>query len=289
MFINPSSVLPQFEAKNVSGYRFEPEIDAQWCRNLLWITPATWESVRAAQLMVVGCGGLGAQFVIQASHVGFRRFILCDPDIVTPDSFNRYVIATHADLAFPKVEVLRRYVESHFPGSSVMAIELAFPNVRAIQQIGGSTAVIGCVDDIPTRIQLDVACRKHGRPLVDLGTGFQIDDVSGGVTAGGGQVLISVVGGACLLCMGFTPGLLGHDYYLPGRTTPEPSSILLNTVCSAIAVEQILRGIPDPEANCIRYDRATMTLSRGIVQRRFGCRVCSELAAPHIASVSEWS
>ncbi len=54
--------------------------------------------IAESRLFVVGCGGLGSLFVIEAAHLGFRDFILVDADKLETSNLNRFIIATREDV-----------------------------------------------------------------------------------------------------------------------------------------------------------------------------------------------
>ena len=150
-----------------------------------------------------------------------------------------------------------------------------------------ATLVIGCVDNSFTRMEVDVACRTSGRTLIDLGSGFAVNESGDSVIASGGQVCISNPKGPCLQCLGFDVQGTENNYFLPGSSTPEPSSLLLNTVIASLAVEcaiNILIGTK-LEFNKLSYDRRDFSVQMTEARRDPSCRVCGEQSEAHINSV----
>lgn len=260
-----------------------------WSRNVLWMSPAARAAVADAHLVVVGCGGNGVAFCVDAAHLGFRRFTLCDGDSLDESNLNRFIVALPGEVGRPKVEVIRSYLTARFPGADVDAIAEPFPNARLDDRLGPGSLVVGCLDDAFARIELDVHARRHGRTLVDLGSGFVVDASAGSgdpVLGAGGQVAISRPGGPCLRCLGFDLDGTKHTYYAP-EATPEPSSLLLNSIVAALAAEAVVRELCGALApvNFIAYDRERCHLARGEVAARPGCAICGPDGARHVDAV----
>jgi hypothetical protein len=242
-----------------------------------------------SHLVVIGCGGNGAMFVTLAAHLGFRHFTLCDADSLDATNLNRYVIALPDQIGEPKVEIVRSYLTSRFADVLVECVQKPFPNEEIASAFRSASLIVGCVDNVHTRIEVDVLSRKHRRVLMDLGAGFTLDDTSGLPVAAGGQVLLSRPGGPCLMCHGFNVAAGQNTYSVPQPTAPEPSSLLLNSIVSALAAECLLREISGQaqEATRVAYDRDTLSVVVEAAYKRPGCKICGVDSEDHIASVAE--
>jgi len=260
-------------------------------RNLLWMSAEAAHLVRRSSLAVIGCGGNGALFAAYAAHLGFQHFTLCDPDVLETTNLNRHLIASSADLGRPKVEVLGTYLLTRFPDTFVEWVQAPFPNARIFSALDSTTLVIGCLDSAVARISLDLAARKHGRTVVDLGSGFVIDETEGlqrRIVAAGGQILISRPDGACLRCLGFDLEGTQNRYFAPNDVL-EASSLLLNGIVAALAVECTINELSpgDQRPNRIAYDRASLTLSSEYRTGRPYCKICDPHARNHVRSIAE--
>jgi hypothetical protein len=242
-----------------------------------------------AAIVIVGTGGNGALVAIGAAHLGVRRLTLCDPDRIETSNLNRSPVAAPADVGRLKVEVLRDYLRPRFPLLELAAVSVPFPNDAVAAACTSGTAVFGCLDTVHARLELDVLCRSRCRLLIDAGTGFAIDD-GAAIVSGGGQVLISRPDGPCLQCLGFTPMARGPGYFVPGNAPPAASSLLLNSVVSALAVECLLDelGHSGRGANRVCYDATARTLTAQTLVGERDCPVCGVNAAAHLAGVGDW-
>jgi ThiF family len=258
-------------------------------RNRLWMAAPLATAMAEAAIVVVGCGGNGALVGIGLAHLGVRRLTLCDPDRIEPSNLNRFPVAAQTDVGRLKVEALCDYLRPRFPRLELAAVSVPSPNDAVAAACTSGTAVFGCLDTVHARLELDVLCRSRCRLLIDAGTGFVTDD-GGSIVAGGGQVLISRPGGPCLQCLGFTPTARGPGYFVPGDAPPAASSLLLNSVVSALAIECLLdelrrggRGI-----NRVCYDATARTLTSETLVGERDCLVCGTDAAAHLTGVGDW-
>ena len=265
-----------------------PASDAQ-SRNRLWMGAPLVTALTEAAIVIVGCGGNGALVAIGLAHLGVRRLTLCDPDRIETSNLNRSPAAAPGDVGRLKVDVLCDYLRPRFPRLELAAVSEPSPNDPVAAACTSGTAVFGCLDTVHARLELDVLCRSRGRLLIDAGSGFATDD-GGAIVSGGGQVLISRPGGPCLQCLGFTPTVGGPGYFVPGDAHPAASSLLLNSVVSALALECLLdelgrgrRGV-----NRVSYDANARTLIAQTLVGQRACPVCGTGSAAHLAGVGDW-
>lgn len=266
--------------------------EGAFSRNFLWLTPEVRALIQRTRLLVVGCGGNGALFVIDAAHLGFQRFVLCDADCLEESNLNRFVIATRAQLHEPKVEILRGYLLSRFPNTEIQTVVARFPNQRVFDELKTVDLAVACLDDVFVRIEFDILCRKYKKTIIDLGSGFvKRDEPHTGTTVvgAGGQVLVSRPNGPCLRCLGFDLSATSNTYFLPGSATAEPSSILLNSIVAALGVECAISELSDPSTrfNRIAYDRGAMSITREYRSGDARCQICGKESLPHLASVAQ--
>lgn len=265
-----------------------PASNAQ-SRNRLWMAAPLVTALTEAAIVIVGCGGNGALVAIGAAHLGVRRLTLCDPDRIETSNLNRSPAAGSADVGRLKVDVLCDYLRPRFPRLELAAVSVPSPNDAVAAACTSGTAVFGCLDTVHARLELDVLCRSRGRLLIDAGTGFATDD-GGAIVSGGGQVLISRPAGPCLQCLGFTPTARGPGYFVPADAPPEASSLLLNSVVSALAIECLLDELvrSGRGENSVCYDATARTLTAQTLVGERACPVCGIAAAAHLTGVGDW-
>ena len=54
---------------------------------------------------VVGLGGGGSHVIQQLTHLGFKNFVLCDPDRISKTNLNRLVGGTLVDVRVKRLKV----------------------------------------------------------------------------------------------------------------------------------------------------------------------------------------
>ena len=258
-------------------------------RNRLWMGAPLVAVLAKAALVIVGCGGNGALVAIGLAHLGVRRLTLCDSDLIEKSNLNRSPAAVPADVGRPKVDVLCNYLRPRFPRLELATVGVPSPNDMVAAACTSDTAVFGCLDTVHARLELDVLCRSRRRLLIDAGTGFATEE-SGAIVSGGGQVLVSRPDGPCLQCLGFTPTARGANYFVPGDAPPEASSLLLNSVVSALAIECLLDelGRGGRGENRICYDATARTLTAETLVGENDCPVCGVDAAAYLPAVGDW-
>jgi hypothetical protein len=254
----------------------------------LWLSPQLRAQLGAQHIVVVGCGGTGSLFAVLAAYVGVHHMTLCDPDVLDSTNLNRYVFASPDAIGLGKADVLADHLRQQVPDVKIVVIRARSPSEELGEEIDHSgRIVVGCVDDVRTRIELDILCRAFGRTLIDLGTGFELDG-SGIPEQAGGQVLVSRPDGPCLICLGFTRVCNENDYMIGQNESPQPSLVLLNTVIASLAVECLVREVAGDSMmfNSIDYSRNSLTVSASAETSRYQpCRVCGSNAGRHIESV----
>jgi hypothetical protein len=256
-------------------------------RDRLWLGEQLARELGQARVVVVGVGGTGWLLALEAAAVGVGSLTLCDGDVLEASNLGRLLGALSADTGRPKVDVLAEFLRARCAGCAVEAIADPAPNDALDAAIAAATVVFGCVDITQARLELDVLCRARDRLLVDIGAGFAFDD-RGAFLHAGGQMLVSRPNGPCLQCLGFRPAAPHHDYFVPGRDAPVPSSLLLNAVLASLAVERWIAERRNPTAeNRIDYDATGPRIEVATVVAARDCPVCGIGAQPHLARVGD--
>jgi len=152
-----------------------------------------------ARVAIVGLGGGGSHIAQQLGHLGVGEFVLVDPDVVENTNLNRLVGATQQDVAkrAAKAAVAGRVIVGVNPEVRI-SIETARWQLCAIA-LRSCDVIFGCVDSIAEREQLETAARRYLTPYIDIG--MDVHQMAEGFSIGG-QVALSMPGGACLRCMG---------------------------------------------------------------------------------------
>ena len=125
------------------------------------------ERLLAANVLVVGAGGLGSPAALYLAAAGVGRLGIVDDDLVDESNLQRQVLHSTAALGEPKVESAERRVRELNPDVEVVAFRerLGVDNVDRILDDGWEVIVDGA-DNFPTRYLLNDASVWHDIPVV---------------------------------------------------------------------------------------------------------------------------
>jgi molybdopterin-synthase adenylyltransferase len=171
----------------------------------------------------------------QLAHVGFLNYLLFDGDGADESNLNRLVIATEADAeaGTSKVELARRRILAVRSAANVQVFPCRWQE-RA-EALRGCDIVFGCVDGFAGRRELEVACRRHLIPLIDVGMDVHV--VGDEPPRLGGQVLLSMPRAPCMTCLGFlNEATLAREAGQYGDAGPRPQVVWPNGVLASTAV-----------------------------------------------------
>ena len=139
------------------------------------------DRLRKARVMVVGTGAIGNEVLKNLALLGVGYVFCVDFDDISPSNLSRTVLFRTEDLGQPKAEVAaRRFRElaleadakvDHFNGDLVW--ELGAGLYRRMD------LVLGCVDNIETRLAINRFCSLTNTPWIDAG----IQELAGHVSA----------------------------------------------------------------------------------------------------------
>lgn len=193
----------------------------------------------ATTIGIVGLGGGGSHVAQQLAHVGIGRFVLIDPDIIEATNLNRLVGGTLADVktATPKVEIAKRLIKGVRPDAEVEAVKAEWQT--AVEKLKRCDVILGGVDSVRAKNELDAFCRRFLIPYIDQGM-----DVYGeaGRHLIAGQVILSCPGRACLQCFGLvTEAALTEEGRNYGAAGGKPQVVWPNGVLASTAVGIVMQ------------------------------------------------
>jgi len=140
------------------------------------------QRLKAARVLIVGAGGLGAPASLYLAAAGVGRITLADPDVVDRSNLQRQVIYAESDLGKPKTQASAERLTALNPHVEVRAFAGAFDAASADELVAGVDLVLDGTDDFATRMCVNAACVRHGKTLVSGAIGRWTGQV--GVFAG---------------------------------------------------------------------------------------------------------
>ncbi len=128
--------------------------------------------LKAARVLVVGAGGLGAPALLYLAAAGVGTLGIVDDDVVSLSNLQRQVIHGTPDLGRPKVESASAAVAKLNPHVSVEAHPVRLTAANALDLIGRYDLVADGSDNFATRYLVADACYFAKRPLVTAAVGI---------------------------------------------------------------------------------------------------------------------
>jgi molybdopterin/thiamine biosynthesis adenylyltransferase len=140
------------------------------------------QRLKAARVLIVGAGGLGAPAALYLAAAGVGKITLADPDVVDLSNLQRQVLYIEADLGRPKAEAAAQRLMALNPNVEVEGFEGRFDDTTSDELCSQADFVLDGTDDFATRFAVNSACVDLGLPLISGAIGRWTGQV--GVFAG---------------------------------------------------------------------------------------------------------
>jgi molybdopterin/thiamine biosynthesis adenylyltransferase len=140
------------------------------------------QKLKAAKVLIVGAGGLGAPAALYLAAAGVGEIILVDPDDLERSNLQRQVLYVEGDVGRPKVDAAAERLAALNSHIFIAGYRAAFDAGNADDLVAGVDLVLDGTDDFATRLVVNAACVRHGKPLVSGAMGRWTGQV--GVFAG---------------------------------------------------------------------------------------------------------
>lgn len=124
------------------------------------------QKLKAARVLVVGAGGLGAPAALYLAAAGVGTLGLVDADTVSLSNLQRQVLFATADTGRPKVEAAAEHLTALNPHLSVETHQVWLGEANARDLISRYDLVLDGTDDFATRFAVSDACLAEGKTLV---------------------------------------------------------------------------------------------------------------------------
>ena len=127
--------------------------------------------LRAARVLVVGAGGLGAPLIQYLAAAGIGTIGIVDDDRVSLSNLQRQVIHATPDIGRPKVETASEAVARLNPHVAVEPHAARLTDANAAALVAAYDIVADGSDNFATRYTVSDACFRARRPLVTAALG----------------------------------------------------------------------------------------------------------------------
>lgn len=237
--------------------------------------------LRAARIVVIGCGGLGTWALAAIAAAGVGHFRLIDDDTVELSNLNRQVLYGEDDVGALKVDAARRWLRRFDTAIGVEVLPRRVASATdAEAAVAGADLVVLAADWPPYELArwVNAACVAARIPF--LTAGQQPPLLRIGPTYAPGR-------GPCFACHERT---LARDFPLYHRladhrrrhgttsTTLGPASALVGAAL-AVEVVNLLLDVPGQSltGRALLIDMETLEQRREDIPRDSGCPVCANV------------
>lgn len=129
------------------------------------------QKLKAATVLVVGAGGLGAPVLLYLAAAGVGRLILVEDDLVSLSNLQRQVIHRTSDVGRPKADSARDAVAALNPHVELLTHAVRLDAGNALGLIAQADVVVDGSDNFATRYLVADACVLAQKPLVTAALG----------------------------------------------------------------------------------------------------------------------
>ncbi|MEO9309216.1 MAG: ThiF family adenylyltransferase [Nitrososphaera sp.] len=147
--------------------------------------------LKAAQVCVVGVGGLGNPITTRLVAMGVGKLRIIDRDVIELSNLHRQTMFDESDVGQIKVEVAAKKLKKLNPETQIEALAISINDYTALDAVEGCDVVIDALDSVNARYALNKACVEKNIPFV-----------TGAAVGVSGQVFTVLPGqSACYCCM----------------------------------------------------------------------------------------
>ncbi|MFT4090046.1 MAG: molybdopterin-synthase adenylyltransferase MoeB [Asticcacaulis sp.] len=127
--------------------------------------------LKAAKVLLIGAGGIGAPAALYLSAAGVGTIGLIDDDTVSLSNLQRQVIFRTEDIDTPKVEAAAAHLKALNPHSEIVPLNLRLTEANAADIIGDYDMVLDGCDNFETRHLVSRTCLALNKPLISAALG----------------------------------------------------------------------------------------------------------------------
>jgi sulfur-carrier protein adenylyltransferase/sulfurtransferase len=156
--ISADAILPLLSNEEVARYSrhlIMPEVGMTGQRKL-----------KAASVLMIGTGGLGAPLGMYLAAAGVGRLGLVDFDVVDASNLQRQIIHGTKDVGRPKIASARDRLEDINPHVEIETHETRLTSANAMSLVVNYDIIVDGTDNFPTRYLVNDACVLAGKPNV---------------------------------------------------------------------------------------------------------------------------
>jgi adenylyltransferase/sulfurtransferase len=222
------------------------------------------QKLKAAKVLLVGAGGLGAPLGLYLAAAGIGKIGLVDFDVVDFTNLQRQVIHSTADVGRKKLDSAAEKMQGINPHLKLVKHEVALSSENALDILKDYDLVVDGTDNFPTRYLVNDACVLLGKPNV-YGSIFRFE---------GQATVFAYQGGPCYRCLYPEPPPPG---LVPSCAEGGVLGILPGTIGLIQATEavKLILGIGEPlVGRLLLYDALAMRFRELKLRKNPDCPAC---------------
>ncbi len=223
------------------------------------------KALKAAKVLVVGAGGLGAPVLLYLAGSGVGVIGVIDDDVVESSNLQRQVIHPDASIGMQKVFSAESAMRALNPFIEVRPYNRHLDEAVAMELIADYDLVLDGTDNFDTRELVNLVCARLGKPLI-----------SGSITQWEGQLTLfdPARGAPCRACI-FpnrpAPGLV-PTCAEAGVAAPLPG--VIGAMMALEAVKEITGAGQGLRGRLMIHDALFAETRMIAIARREGCEIC---------------
>jgi sulfur-carrier protein adenylyltransferase/sulfurtransferase len=222
--------------------------------------------LKAAKVLLVGTGGLGAPLGLYLAAAGIGRIGLVDFDVVDFTNLQRQVIHFTKDVGRNKIDSAAEKMTALNPNVEIVKHEVALSSENAMEILKDYDLVVDGTDNFPTRYLVNDACVLLGKPNV-YGSIFRFE---------GQATVFAYEGGPCYRCLYPEPPPPG---LVPSCAEGGVLGILPGTIGLIQATEavKLILGIGEPlVGRLLLFDALGMRFRELKLRKNPECPICGD-------------
>lgn len=149
----------------------------QFQRTEILIGEENLNKLKKQTIAIFGIGGVGSYVAEALARTGIGKFILIDNDKIDITNINRQIHATHEAIGKPKVEEMKKRIQSINPEAEIETIH-EFVTENNIQEITNKQIdyIVDAIDTVKSKIEIIKTAKQKNIPIISsMGTANKLE------------------------------------------------------------------------------------------------------------------